>query len=269
MELAFFADEVSKEDFDEAVRLGVEAGATGVELRGGIWGRRIQEIDDDEVKRVQDVLGKYGVRILSVGSPFGKCAHDSQEERDAHHRMFDRMVELAKVFGTPVIRGFALWNPYRKERDRPRQEIEAFLDVIVPFLEPAVHTASREGVTLSLENEDATLVGSCAEARAVFDALGGSEGLSFCWDVNNGIACGEPAFPDGYELIKGHITHLHVKPNPFDELDPIQGSNLSYVDLLKTMLADGYTGAASIEHWGSPELMLKGIRLLRPVLDDL
>ena len=42
MELAFFADEVSKEDFEEAIRLGVEAGATGVELRGGIWGRRVQ-----------------------------------------------------------------------------------------------------------------------------------------------------------------------------------------------------------------------------------
>ena len=49
MELAFFADEVSKEDFDEAVRLGVEAGATGVELRGGIWGRRIQEIDINRI----------------------------------------------------------------------------------------------------------------------------------------------------------------------------------------------------------------------------
>ncbi|MBT5830359.1 MAG: hypothetical protein HOH77_09215, partial [Candidatus Latescibacteria bacterium] len=49
MELAYFADEVDKEDFDEAVRLGVEAGATGIELRGGIWGKRVQQIDDDEV----------------------------------------------------------------------------------------------------------------------------------------------------------------------------------------------------------------------------
>ncbi len=41
MELAYFADEITKENFDEAVRQGVEAGATGIELRNGIWGKRI------------------------------------------------------------------------------------------------------------------------------------------------------------------------------------------------------------------------------------
>ena len=232
MELAYFADEVSKEDFEEAVRLGVEAGATGVELRGGIWGKRVQEIDDDEVARVQDVLARYGVRILSVGSPVGKCAHDSDEEKAAHRRMFDRMVALAHTFDTRIIRGFALWNPLRKQGDRKRPDIQEYLDVIVPFLEPIVRTAEREGVTLSLENEGATLAGSCAEARAVADALGNSPGFSFCWDVNNGVGCGEPIFPDGYEKIKGRITHLHVKPNESKALDPIRGTDMPYVEQL-------------------------------------
>lgn len=267
MEVAFFADEVSRSDFEEAVRLGVEAGATGVELRGGVWGRRVQEIDDNEVGRVQEVLAKYGVPILSLGSPFGKCAHDSREEKARHHQMFERMVELAQLFGTQVIRGFALWNPFRKEGGRP--EVGDYLDAIVPFLEPAVRMAEGAGVVLALENEDATLVGSCAEARAVADALEGPGGLRFCWDVNNGIACGEPAVPEGYELIKGRIAHLHVKPNENGELDPVQGSDLCYADLLRMLLADGYTGAASIEHWHSPEAMLKGVRALRAVVDTL
>lgn len=269
MELAFFTDEVSREDFEESVRLGVAAGATGVEIRGGVWGRPIHEIDDDTVKRVQDVLAAHGVRVCSLGSPFGKCAHDSAEERDRHHRIFDRMVELTGVLGTPIIRGFALWNPYRKERDAARPRIGDYLETIVPFLEPAVRKAASAGVTLSLENEDATLVGSCAEASELAEAMGNPDGLSFCWDVNNGIACGEPAYPDGYDRIRGRITHLHVKPNEQDVLDPIRGTDLAYAALLRQMRADGYAGAASIEHWGSPELMLKGVRLLRPVLDAL
>lgn len=269
MELAYFADEVSKTDFEEAVRLGVEAGATGVELRGGIWGKRVQDIDDDEVKRVQDVLVKYGVKVLSVGSPVGKCAHDNPEEMAQHQKMFERMVELAKAFGTPVIRGFALWNPNRKSGDRVRPGVAKYMDVIAPFLAPIVALAAREGVTFSLENEGATIAGSCAEARAVADALGSTSGFSFCWDVNNGIGCGERAFPDGYAQIKGRITHLHVKPNADKELDPIRESDVRYADLLKTLLADGYAGAASIEHWGSPELMLKGVRQLRAVIDEM
>lgn len=270
MELAYFADEVNKEDFDEAVRLGVEAGATGIELRGGIWGKRVQEIDDDEVKRVQDVLAKYGVKILSVGSPVGKCAHDNAEELANHQNMFTRMVALAQAFDTSVIRGFALWNPNRKDGDREnRPGVENYLDIIVPFLEPIVKLAAQEGVTFSLENEGATIAGSCAEARQVADALGDTSGFSFCWDVNNGISCGEPAFPNGYEQIKGRMTHFHIKPNEEKELDPIRGSNMHYADLLKQVLADGYKGAVSIEHWGSPELMLKGVRQVRAVLDTL
>ena len=270
MELCYFADEIDKADFDKSVRLGVEAGATGIELRGGIWGKRVQEIDNDELQRVQDVLAKYNVTVMSVGSPVGKCAHDSDQEKAEHQRMFDRMIELAKAFDTTVIRGFSLWNPNRKKGDREnRPGVENHLDVIVPFLEPIAKTAEREGVTLSLENEGATIAGTCAEARMVADALGDTSGFSFCWDVNNGIGCGEQAIPDGYEQIKGRITHLHVKPNPEKELDPIRESNIKYEDLLKMVLSDGYTGNVSIEHWGSPELMLKGVRQLRTVLDNL
>ena len=45
IEACIFADEVSK-DFDEAVRLSVEAGARCIELRGGIWGRSVQTCTD-------------------------------------------------------------------------------------------------------------------------------------------------------------------------------------------------------------------------------
>ena len=269
MDIAYFADEVSKEDFEEAVRLGTQAGADGIELRNGIWGRRVQEIDDDEVKRVQDVLAKYGTSIISVGSPFGKCAHDSEPEKADHQRILERMIELSRAFETRIVRCFSLWNPFRKQGDEVRPDVEAYLDVIVPFLEPAVASAQREGIILSLENEGATIGGTCAEVTAIAAALGDPACLTFCWDVNNGVALGENAFPDGYDLIKGRISHLHVKPNEAGQLDPVRGTDMPYVDLLRAMIADGYEGAASIEHWGSPEEMLKGIRMLREAVDGL
>ena len=48
IDVCFFADEVSK-DFDEAVKLGVEAGANAIEIRGGLWGQSVTTIDDDGV----------------------------------------------------------------------------------------------------------------------------------------------------------------------------------------------------------------------------
>ena len=37
-----------------------------VEVRGGVWGKHVTEIDDDDVKRAQDVLSKYSVPRLQV-----------------------------------------------------------------------------------------------------------------------------------------------------------------------------------------------------------
>ncbi len=269
MDVSYFTDELATDDFEEAVRLGAEAGATGLEIRSKIWGKRVQEIDEEDVKRVQGILATHGVRVASMGSPFGKCAHDSETEKAEHHRIFERIVELAHVFDTRIVRVFALWNPLRKQEDKVRPNIEEYLDTVVPFLEPAVRLAEREGVVLSLENEGATLAGICAESRAVADALGNPEGLTFCWDVNNGTTCGERAFPEGYEQVKGNVSHLHVKPNEAKGLDPILGTDMVCADLLKVLVADGYAGAVSIEHWGSPELMLKGVREIRAVVDSL
>ena len=179
IDVCFFADEVSK-DFEEAVKLGVEAGADAVEIRGGIWGKTVTTIDNDDVMRMQDVLARYGAKVACIGSPFGKCRHDHPAEYEQHLRYFDRMVELAHAFGTRVIRGFAFWNPYRRS-GRPRPNIADYLDIIAEKLAPVVPIAESANVTLSFENEGATLVGS---ATATVSALPVIEiGTSVCFSA--------------------------------------------------------------------------------------
>jgi len=266
--VCYFADEVSK-DFDEAVKLGVEAGANSVEIRGGIWGKSVTTIDDDDVKRMQDTLVKYDAKVTCIGSPFGKCHYDKQDEYETHLRYFDRMVELAHTFNTRIIRGFAFWKPRESGGDANRPNIEDYLDIIAPKLEPAVKVAEREDVTLSFETEGSTLIGTCQEAKAVIDALGNSPALSVCWDVLNGLHCGELPYPDGYNYIKGLVTHFHVKPNSDKNMQTVGSTEIIYEQLFKIAMADGFKGSVSIEHWGRPELMLKGVRELRDVVDKV
>lgn len=267
IDVCFFADEVSK-DFDEAVKLGVEAGANAVEVRGGIWGKHVTTIDDDDVKQMQDILAKYGAKVASLGSPVGKCHLDNQDEYEEHLRYFDRMVELAHAFDTRVIRGFAFRSSNRGENaDRPN--ISGYLEAIAEKLSRIVPIAERENVTFSTETETSTLIGTCADVRAVSNALGNTPAVTVCWDVMSGVLCGELPYPDGYAHIKGLVTHFHVKPNENQNLNPVGTTDLTYEDLFRAALADGFRGAASIEHWGSPELMLKGIRELRAAIDGM
>ncbi len=269
IDICFFADEVSKADFEEAIRLGVQAGANTVEVRGGVWGKHVTEIDDDDVKRAQDVLSSYDVRVACIGSPFGKCAIDDAQEYEQHLRYFERMVELAHAFDTRIIRGFAFWNPHRRIKGARRPDINDYLERIVEKLTPVIPIAESAKVKLAFENENATLAGTCEETRAVITALGNSPALTSCWDVNNGLHCGENPLPDGYAHIKGLVTHVHVKPNSQKSLNPIGENGLKYEQILETLVADGFTGAASIEHWGTPGQMLEGVRQLRAVVDTL
>lgn len=267
IEVCVFTDEVAH-DFEEAVGLTTAAGATAMEIRGRLYGKNVTTIDDDDVRRMEDVLDRHEARVASIGSPFGKCDRERPEELAEHQRHFERMVELAHVFGTRVIRGFALWKPDR-ERDQPRPDLSRYLDEIVAFLTPAVQLAEQEGVLLCLENEGATMVGTCAEAEAVIDALGAPQSLAVAWDVNNGLSCGENPLPDGYARIAGRVAHVHVKPNGAQSLATVGDSDLTYETVLRTLFADGYRAAASIEHWGSPELMLKGVRELSELVARL
>ena len=155
IDVCFFADEVSREDFEEAIKLGVEAGATTVEVRSGVWGKHVTEIDDDDVKRAQDVLSTYDVKVASIGSPFGKCPIDNPQEYERHLRHFDRMVELAHAFETQIIRGFAFWNPNRRLKESSRPDINDYLEQIAEKLAPVVPIAEGANVILAFENEDA------------------------------------------------------------------------------------------------------------------
>src|SRR5437870_12316662 len=156
-----FTDEVSH-DFEEAVQLSVEAGATALEIRGRLPGGSITTISDADVAAMQAVLAKFGARVGSLGSPFGKCHMDNPEELAQHQRHFDRMLQLSRAFGTPIIRGFALWRP-TKAPDAERPDLEPYLERIIEFLTPAVRKAEAAGAVLCLENEGSTLVGTGAE----------------------------------------------------------------------------------------------------------
>jgi sugar phosphate isomerase/epimerase len=218
---------------------------------------------------MQEVLDKYGVKVGAIGSPFGKCSF-AEEDYKRHMQIFSRMVELAHTFGTDVIRMFAFWVPKElRGRGRPRPDIKDYLGEIAPRLKPAAEIAENEEVTMALETEGSTLVGTCAEGRAVIDAVG-SEAMKMAWDVNNGWHCGELPYPDGYDHIRGLVRHLHVKPNADKNINTVGSSHVSYATVFRAVLEEeGFDGCASIEHWGTPDLMLKGVRDLNSVLRTL
>ncbi len=263
----YFTDEVS-DDIAESLRLGREAGAQAVELRSRLFGKRVDQLDSDELAHLSELLTRNSLGTACIASSFGKCDLNSEEEWAEHQDILRGSVRAAQALGTPVVRVFPFWTPGRQ--DLPRPGLSLYLDRIVDRYQWAVTEAEREGVFLCFETEAATHSGTCAEVSEIIEALGGSKALAVAWDANNAwlAGCEEP-LTRCYPLIRGRVRHLHVKPNQDGNISSVAGSSVSYADVLRQLMADGYEGAAGIEHWGSPEAMLDGVKQLRDLLDTL
>lgn len=269
----YFSDEVSS-NFEEAVRLSSEAGAHSIEIRGRIFGKAVQDIHSDDVKKVKNILAQYNAHVAVIGSPCGKCAMDSPEECAQHVKMFRHICSLAHTFGTEIIRTFPFWaggsnNSHVKDYEYIRPDLSQYLDRIVKGLKPMVKIAENESVKMCFETEGSTFSGNCRELRTIIDALD-SPAVMATWDIlNSWLSGNEIPYPDAYQLIRGRVVHLHIKPNRQHNIKTVGESTSTYEQIFRALLADDYNGAASIEHWGSPELMLSGIRQLVALLNTV
>jgi len=267
MQLAAITDEISQE-FEHALDVMLEYGATGAELRG-LWGTNIADLTEAQAARAKTALKDRGMQAVGLATPFFKCDLTAQtanpgEAAGAMHlatplgleqqmELLTRCIRLANLFETPLLRVFTFW---RKEALTP--EIEAR---IVDSFSAPLALAEREGVVLGLENEHACFIGTGAEAGRIAAAIN-SPHLKIVWDPGNAYFAGESPYPAGYEAIKPWLTHVHVKDGklvetadqgPRPQWCVIGEGEIDYVGQFAALKQDGYAGWISLETHYKPE----------------
>lgn len=265
IEPSYITGEMST-DFEEAVRLGAELGVHAVSLRSAILGRNIEALSNGDVQRVREILAKHNSRVSMLLSPVGKCNIEDPTEVDRHTAIFGRMVELAHLFETPLIRTFPFRRPGYTEYES--SHLNEYLDRVVEKLGPIIEIAERGNVVVCLEWVGSTLVHTSQEVRQVLDALGNPNVLKLIWEVDVSSKAGESP-TEGYPFVRGLVEDVHIKPNASQQMDPVGDGSDSYENALRLLLADGYAGYTTIEHWGSQEGILNGIRQLKTLLNKL
>jgi len=249
-----FNDELSH-DFEEAIRICAELRVPFIEIRDGVYGSSINQIDLETAKKVKQTMDRYGVGVGCIGSGFGKCSLTDEDEWQEHLQILERQIQFADLWGVRLLRMFPFWLPKEFDwRTGARPDLEAYLPQIVERLRVACTRAEQEGITFTMEAEGSTFSGTCPEIRAIIDAVG-SPALTCCWDVANSWHFGRIGWPDDYPFVKGLVTHLHVKDMTFDPNDRSKPVGRTYIDegempwteILSTLRDDGYDGLASVE----------------------
>jgi sugar phosphate isomerase/epimerase len=261
-ELGVISDEISQ-DLERALEVAADYDVRAVELRG-VWDQNIVEMAREDAQRARDLIRERGFRVCSIASPFYKCALPGAEgsgggamhlaaERALGEQMevLRRAAEMAHLFETDLIRGFAFWRQEGGLTPALRQQ------VIDAFAEP-VALMEREGLVLGLENEHACVLGTGEEVASVVGAID-SPHLRVIWDPGNAFFVNETPFPDGYRAVKPYLVHVHLKDAKRNaEGKPtwtvMGGGEIDYAGQFKALADDGYSGVLSLEsHYKSSD----------------
>lgn len=254
MHLSVVTDEVSK-DFQHALHVCQELQIKTVELRV-IDDKNCVFHDQARLQRVQTQLQAGGFQVRAIDSPFLKCAFEDSTSIDApalvpEWAILQRSFEIAHLLDAPFVRTFS----FLREPD-PTSVRPALLEIIGE----AVRHTEKAGLKLILENEHACNLATGAESGWLLKRLPSSS-FGLTWDPGNEAVLGSPAFPDGYQHVRGRVFHVHVKDvnrhlaeaSRSEWFVKVGTGSIDYVKQLQALAQDGYTGYLSLEtHYNHP-----------------
>lgn len=229
-------------------------GLKHVEIRT-VDGKNVSAIDDATAKWVRDAVESRGLFVSAVASPLFKCALDpsrpvasgdrfgqAEEGVEAHFAKLDRVIAIAKLLKTRLIRIFSFW----REVDPLAHRAE-----VVRHLTRAAQVAAKADVLLLLENEPSCNGGYAQEIGDLVRAVN-HPSMRALWDPGNDAYSGHPPFPEGYGQLKDVVAHVHLK-DAYIAADgkprcvPMGSGNVPVIPHLKALAADGYKGLFTIE----------------------
>jgi sugar phosphate isomerase/epimerase len=238
-------------DFETALQILKSYKVKWVEVRT-VWGKYNTEATPEQIRLLKDMLDQYEIRCSQVDTALFKCTLPGTKTLGSGRPVYPyegqmdllkRAMDRAHAWGTDKVRIFAFWRVAEPEKIFGRISEE---------LQKAAEVAKSGGIRLTIENEDATNVGTVHELAAMLATLPANVGANY--DIGNGMWLGEVPFPDGYKALDPkRIWNMHLKgaqcgPNFKDcqETFPDQGQ----IDLkgqLQALLHDGYRGTMSLE----------------------
>lgn len=259
-QLGIITDGISRE-FEHALDVMREHGLRHAELQY-VWDKEVGDLSDSQIGRVQDLVRQYGIKVCCVSRHnFAGMGVGSTEVGDAAHSQhmdaLRRCIAEARALECELVRimsfrkemilfgsgGAEAWNVSTGAWDKAKV-----------LLAPAVDLAEREGVTLAVETGNNAIVTSGWLGRRLVEEMG-SERLRVLWDPGNSLYCAEPAYPDGYEALRGCLGHIHIKDVRVDipkaTVDQCRfgtGQMAPFLqDIAEALERDRYSGVVSLE----------------------
>lgn len=231
-----FSDEIDPKidvQFAHLAKLGI-----GYFEPRGIDGKNIADISDDECDALAEKMKKYGIKASSIGSPIGKIG--IEEDFEPHLAKLLRVIDIAKRLGTKYIRVFSFYIPNGRAAEDFRGEVMRRMTAMCD-------AAEKNGIVLLHENEKGIYgdnAGRCADILRTV----GSPSLRAVFDPANFVQCGQPTYPEAFDMLAPYIEYMHIKDATADGSVVPAGGGIGKVgEILAALGERDYSGFLSLE----------------------
>lgn len=255
-------------NLEHALQVMNEFELTQAELQF-VGDKEVGDLSSAEIDQVDELVTKHNVEVSCIsrgifgGMLLGPLTIDSPEYQ-AQIDSLRRCISMAKTLDCSLVRvmsfhkemiifgshGADIWNV----------SVGAW-DKLLELMKLPVQIAEEEGVTLVAETGNNAMITSAYLGRRLIDELG-TDHLKLLWDPCNSLYCNEPAYPDGYEGLRGgYIGHIHLKDSLLDIPKATvqctalgEGHMAPHLEpLAQALKADGYDGSISLESVYRPD----------------
>ncbi len=238
---ALITDEASQ-DFEAAAKLAAYYGLEALEIRS-VWDKAPQDLDDADIEKMIAIAKQYGLKICAISSSVFKCDFSDEAAVKTQYQNLERCAKLAQKIGATKIRAFTFWR---------KNGIAQDIEIIKEHITRAAKQIAPYGLDLVIEF-DPSLSACDAEELAIL-VKEHIPGVHVLWDPGNQIynTNYKIPYPDGYELLKNEIVHVHLKDAVRDENGEAKGvvlgeGLLNIKGQLAALLRDGYDGYIVLE----------------------
>ncbi|MEM7029130.1 MAG: sugar phosphate isomerase/epimerase family protein [Chloroflexota bacterium] len=232
--LAIVSDEAAA-SFTEAVAVCRPLGIRAFELRNFVEGR-FPDIEDRTVEEILTVSQQESLTLLGVSPGFFKGTVEGEQTERAFQVGFSKAFRLIDRLGVRRLAEFSFKREGGRDTPIPSNVVER--------LQQAADLCRQEGIELIIENS----ADSWGDTGANLADLAQKVGVRVTWDPGNAAASGETAFPDGYQVVRDHIAHIHFKNWTSDEGNvAINAGVVDFAGQVSALKADSYDGYYCIE----------------------
>jgi len=235
-------------DLAHALEVAREFGLDYAELQY-VWDKEIGDQDKTELAKIKSLINDHGMKVPCITRHIfkgGTVQMSTKVTDEAYRQQLDelrRCIAIAKELDSPLVRilsGRKEMILFGKNGAEHWNVAKGAWDALPGLIEPAVRIAEQHDITLVVETGNGTMINSSRTARKLLDTID-SDRLKVLWDPANNCYAHERMFPDGYEVIRGKIGHIHIKDVQVDTA----GATVEFREMGKGQLADQFAPAAA------------------------